>query len=297
MIPSCIESDIRGVVLSILSIILGLVIILSPVSLSIGVFLTRLTNKMITLFPLKITLIYIGVIGIFISILTSGINKRKILEAKNLILKESLKPFDILYKCGENLERLNSNFGFKSFFRLIANITIPGAGTMSLSCKYEFNLGIFRTAIIQFIIGGLMFLSCILMNFRHKAFYEYFFSTFYFVGEKTIYSNMFLNFAYTIGLNFYISGIVLILISDYIPDAKNKRKGISCFACLVLNVLTGGLGFSLFGDVFFKFILRENRDRSWLLSMFQFLLLERGGFICFGGVLFCLFYPDYANKA
>ena len=69
MIPSCIESDIRGVVLSILSIILGLVI---------------------TLFPLKITLIYIGVIGIFISILTSGINKRKIIEAKNLILKKPL---------------------------------------------------------------------------------------------------------------------------------------------------------------------------------------------------------------
>ena len=90
MIPSCIESDIRGVVLSILSIILGLVIILCPVSLSIGVFLIRLTNKMITLFPLKITLIYIGVIGIFISILTSGINKRKIIEAKNLILKKPL---------------------------------------------------------------------------------------------------------------------------------------------------------------------------------------------------------------
>ena len=64
MIPSCIKTDIRGIVLSILSIILSLVIILSPVSLSIGVFLTKLTNKMITLFPLKIKLIYIGFIGI-----------------------------------------------------------------------------------------------------------------------------------------------------------------------------------------------------------------------------------------
>lgn len=80
-----------------------------------------------------------------------------------------------------------------------------------------------------------------------------FFSTFYFVGEKTIYSIVFLNFEYTIGLNFYISGIVLILISDYIPDAKNKRKGISGFDSIVLNILTGGIGFSIFGNVFSTF--------------------------------------------
>ena len=87
LIPSCIEIDIRGIVLSILSIIIGLIIILCPVSLSIGIFLSRLSNKMTTLFLLKITLIYIGFIGILISILTSGINKRKILEVKNLIIK------------------------------------------------------------------------------------------------------------------------------------------------------------------------------------------------------------------
>ena len=102
LIPSCIGSDIRGIVLFILSIIIGLlIIILCPVSLSIGVFLSRLTNKMITLFPLKITLIYIGFIGILISILASGINKRKILEVNNLIIKRPLRPFDILYKCRE----------------------------------------------------------------------------------------------------------------------------------------------------------------------------------------------------
>ena len=78
-----------------------------------------------------------------------------------------------------------------------------------------------------------------------------FFSNFYFIDKETIYSNVFLNFAYTIGLNFYISGIFLILISDYIPDVGNRRKGISGFACLVLNILTGGLGITLFGDFFY----------------------------------------------
>ena len=88
LIPSCEEKDTKGIILSILSIILGLIIILCPVSLSIGVFLSKLTNKMMTLFPLKITLIYIGFIGILISFFTSGFNKRKILEVKFLIKKK-----------------------------------------------------------------------------------------------------------------------------------------------------------------------------------------------------------------
>ena len=59
LIPSCEENDIKGIILFILSIILGLIIILSPVTLSIGIFLSKLTNKMMMLFPLKIGLIYI----------------------------------------------------------------------------------------------------------------------------------------------------------------------------------------------------------------------------------------------
>jgi len=158
MIPSCYEQDIRGIVLSILSIIIGFIIIFCPFSLSIGLFLTRLINKMNTLFPLKITLIYIGLIGIIISFLTSGINKREILEAKNFYLKkEPLKPFDMLFQFEKKLTRLNSTFGLGSFFRLIANIIIPGSGIMSLLCKYGYNCGIFRIAIIQFIMGLIFF--------------------------------------------------------------------------------------------------------------------------------------------
>ena len=80
--------------------------------------------------------------------------------------------------------RLNSTFGFKSFFRLFANIVIPGTGAMSLLCKYRFDLGIFRIAIIQFILGDLFFLSVILMNFRYKAFYEFFFQIFILLVKK-----------------------------------------------------------------------------------------------------------------
>ena len=186
LIPSCEEEDTRGIILSIISIILALIIILSPFSLSIGVFLSKLTNKMMTLFPLKITLIYIGFIGIFISFFTSGFNKRKILEVKYLIQKKDpIKPFDILYNCGE-LVHLYSTFGFKTFFRLIANIIIPSSGTISLLCSYGANCGMIRTAIIQFILGHCLFLNAILMNFGYEPIYNILLLNFFFLIKKPL---------------------------------------------------------------------------------------------------------------
>jgi len=289
LIPSCEENDTKGIILSILSIILGLIIILSPVTLSIGIFLSKLANKMMSLFPLKIALIYIGFFGIFISFF----NKRKLLEVKDLIKKkEPLKPFDILYKCGQ-LVHLYSAFGFKSFFRLIANIIIPGSGTISLLYKYGFNCGMLRTAIIQFFLGHCLFLNTILTNFGIKPIYDILLVKFFFSDEKITKSIRVLNFLFTIGLHFYISGILIILIYDYIPDIHSRRKGTSGFAYFLLNVLTWGLGTTLFGDLIFAFIHRDNN--SCLESLIIFILL--GGFICFGGVLFCIFFPEIANKS
>lgn len=96
-------------ILYIISIIISIIIILSPVSLSIGLFLSVLPKKMITLFPLKLLLIYIRIFGFIISILTSGINKSKILEVKES-LEKTLKAFDIVYKCGKKLVHLNTTF-------------------------------------------------------------------------------------------------------------------------------------------------------------------------------------------
>lgn len=294
LIPSCEENDTKSIVLSILSIILGLIIIICPISLSIGIFLSKLTNKMMTLFPLKITLIYIGLIGVFISFFTSGFNKRKILEVRDLIKKkEPIKPFDILYKCGE-LVHLYSDFGFKTFFRLIANMIIPGSGTMSLLYKYGYSCGMFRTAIIQFVLGHCLMLNAILINFGYNPIYDIILVKLFFSNEEIINSIRILNFLYTIGLHFYISGIFLILIYDYIPDIQSRRKGTSGFAYFVLNLLTGGLGTTLFGDLIFALFRRDN---SILMSLLIFLIFECGGFICFGGVVFCIFFPEIANKS
>ena len=79
---------------------------------------------MITLFPIKITLLFIGILGTFISFITSGINKNKIIESIRAIDKP-LNAFDIIYKCGNDTITLTSSFDFKSFARLIGNIFMP----------------------------------------------------------------------------------------------------------------------------------------------------------------------------
>ena len=94
----------------------------------------------------------------------------------------------------------------------------------------------------------------------------------------------FINFIFIIGLNFYISGIFLIWASDYIPDDKSWRNGISIFAGIVLNILTGGFGVILLGNVIFE-------------SICYIIIIECIGFFNFGGVLYCILFPEDASKA
>ena len=215
------KTNIRGIILSILGIIIGIILLFSPIYLI-----------MVTLFPLAITLIYIGIIGIIFSFITSGFNKRTILESA----RKAINAFDVFYSCGDKIIQLFSNIGFKSFFRFLANMIIPGFGTLSLLCKYGFNFGIIIAALFQLIIGGILFFTTILIIFRfdYKLLLPYYKNYFYFMcfiyifakddGEDyfTIYYNLseILSYIYLIGLCFYLSGLILIFICDYIPKQK-----------------------------------------------------------------------------
>jgi predicted PurR-regulated permease PerM len=64
---------------------------LTPISLIFGLFLTKITNRMITIFPLKITFIFFGCLGILLSVITSGFNKRLIRESYDLFKKKKKK--------------------------------------------------------------------------------------------------------------------------------------------------------------------------------------------------------------
>ena len=87
------EIDVRGIVLSILGILIGVLLMICPISIGIGLYLIQLTEKMITLFPLKITLIFFEGTGTIISFILSGINHKTILEA----IKEKPKPLDLIF--------------------------------------------------------------------------------------------------------------------------------------------------------------------------------------------------------
>ena len=107
LIPSCDcckgNFNIKGIFICIISIILGLIVMLTPISLILGLFLTKITKRMITLFPLKITLIFIGCLGILISIITSGYNKKLIKDSFDMF--KTKKKIYYLFKLHLKLER------------------------------------------------------------------------------------------------------------------------------------------------------------------------------------------------
>ena len=99
LIPSCDCCNgiynIKGIIICIISIILGLIVMITPISLVLGLYLTKITDKMITVFPLKIALIFIGALGILISIITSGYNKKLIKDSFD-IFKERKEMLHLL---------------------------------------------------------------------------------------------------------------------------------------------------------------------------------------------------------
>ena len=131
---------------------------------------------------------------------------------------------------------------------------------------------------------------------------------------------------YVIGLCYYFSGILLILISDYLRGDKieNVKNELSGIAGVILNLFTGGLGTFLFiivyGESFRPF---QNNDENELKCecdlccilcfycyLFKFiccnshcrivmlvLIILICGFIGYFGTLYCIFFSDIASKA
>ena len=321
--------NIKGIIICFISIILGLIVMLTPISLILGLYLTKVTNRMITLFPIKITLIFIGILGIFYSLITSGSNKKLIKESYDLFKEknETLLPFEIVYRFGKQLKVLSSELDSDSFCRLICNMIFPGSGTMSLICKYKCKtcLGIFGGAVIQFLVGGLFFLCTILINFRMSFLLPLFYNicNFLFSENEDINFVKLIDYLYTIGLCFYFSGIFLILISSYLPK-KDTSKELSRTAAIILNLFTGGLGTQIFLELYgglynpdgsndielcnppwnlcdyicwmCRLTIILCRQKNCKIAMFALIILI-GGFIGYFGTLYCIFFSDIASKA
>ena len=76
---------------------------------------------------------------------------------------------------------------------------------------------------IQFVIGGLFFISIILLVFQEPYVFSFFYNIFSSDNnEIAIYFIRYVNYFYVIGLCYYFSGILLILIS-IITSGYNKK--------------------------------------------------------------------------
>lgn len=305
LFPSCNCSnknyDTRGIVLSLLGILIGFIIMLCPITLCIGTFLTKLTDKMITIFPFKITLIFLGSFGIIISFLLSGINQKTIIESVNTLVN----PLDMIIGCGTNFVHLVSEFGWISFFRLLLNMIIPGAGTLTYLKKYGCTFGIILASLFQF-FGGYFFIISVQIlrtgkesniNAYNKLFFKVLKTTQNGDPYNYEYFTKVFDYFYTMGLCFYFSGIITILILDYVSEIKIFKEKIFEIAFAVLTLLTGGIGFSLFLEAFlikFPFLISCNHC---LLVIIGILLFPIGGFVSFTGFLYDLFFWDIASKA
>jgi hypothetical protein len=203
--------------------------------------------------------------------------------------------------CGDNAEHLISEFGWSSFFKIIFNMVIPGSGTLGLLCKYGCDCYIILVGLVQ-MFGGIFFFLSLRLFFTgecpsetyEKAFMDILETTQKNSEDYTYFTTVF-NYFYTMGLCFYFSGIILILILDYAPERKMPIS-IEELAYMALSLLTGGLGFLLFLPAF---VVYFHLDR-WGNQCFAFLVLiffPIGGFICFGGFLYDLFFWGIASKA
>ena len=294
LFPSCDCSNdnynIKGIVLSILGIIMGIIIMVCPISLCIGTYLVKLTNDIMTIFPVKITFIFIGITGTFISFILSGVNKKTIINS----FKFNIRPLDIIVGCGSDLIYLASNFGCASFTRLVLNIICPGLGTLTLLIKYGCSFFLFLTAIIQS-IGGFSFFIILFTYIKGGKIGGDLFSTVLETTSKTPedYKTVF-NYFYTMGLCFYFSGILIILVLDYM-DKVEITPYISSFCFIVLTILTGGLGFTLFLPAFIVYFRIDRWGGNY--SCFFLLLFPFGGFITYGGFMYDLFFWKIVTKA
>ena len=99
------------------------------------------------------------------------------------------------------------------------------------------------------------------------------------------------------GLCFYFSGIITILILDYFSEIKIFQEKITEIAYAVLTLLTGGIGFALFIEAFltkYHFLIDCDSDCG---KIFGVLLFPVGGLVTFGGFLYDLFFWNIASKA
>ena len=261
------KCDKSGFIISFIGVLFSIFLMICPIFLILGTYLIKITETYTALFPIKFTLLFIGIIGTLTSFSFSKIKKNSI-EAS---FKEKINPFDIVLTAGEKIINLKSDFGLCSTIRILANLILPGIGTFSSICSNCFCCGdngkdmIFCAFIIigvlQLYMGGIFFylIIDIIIGIIHKKDNDNCFvpSLLYTKDDEEYYDDCDAryNCCYAMHFLYYFSGILIIVISDYLPTF-NKFFILS--SMFILNLITGGFGTILFIGV----IAKGERERS-----------------------------------
>ena len=261
------KCDKPGFIISLIGVLISIFLMICPVIICLGAFLLKITETYTSLFPIKFTLLFIGIIGTLISFSFSKIKKNSI-EAS---YKEKINPFDIVLTSGENIINLKSDFGISSTIRILANLILPGSGTFSSICVNCRNFccgdnfgfcSLITIGVLQLYMGGIFFflLFDIITSIIHKKDNDNCFvpTLIYTENDEEYYKDCDAryNCCYAMHFLYYFSGILIIVISDYLPTFNRFFVLSSMF---ILNLITGGFGTLLFMDVIAKG-QRENRD-------------------------------------
>ena len=111
------QCDKPGFIISLIGVFFSLFLMICPIFICFGVYLLKITQSITDIFPIKFTLLFIGIIGTITSFSFSFIKKNAIIAS----YEKNIKPFDIVMKFHESLKNLKSDFGLKSMMRILAN--------------------------------------------------------------------------------------------------------------------------------------------------------------------------------
>ena len=252
------ECDKPGFIISLIGVFFSLFLMICPIFICFGVYLLKITQSITDIYPIKFTLLFIGIIGTITSFSFSFIKKNAIIAS----YEKNIKPFDIVMKFQESLKNLKSDFGLKSLMRILANIIIPGSGTFSVMCSNGYCcgskpfIGLFIVGIYQLYTGGifLYLIFDVVLKILNKSFHNdncFVPSLLYRKDDENFYYECEgrYNCCYALHFIFYFFGIVVIIISDYL---RIYQKHFVIVTMLILNLFTGGFGSLLFLDVFIR---------------------------------------------
>ena len=222
------NEEYRKIIFSLIGVLFGILLMVCPYILGIGLYLTKIIKNIVNLFLIKFLFTYFGALGTIYSLIYAFLQKDIDINDDNNGM------FDI-YIEGCSDHEIKSNFNIYTIIRIISNIILPGSGVFSLMCKFRCHVGLVFIGILQiaaYFFFWLVFFSGIMQE----------------QGDEENYLGLLGIFCFL--LTNIIAGILIIFISEYFEKRPTKYNGLGILPLTILNLTTGGYGnfLTIFND-------------------------------------------------